>query len=486
MPAPLPGKGRDPAPRDRERSILPPRPRTTLSSTPDATSDEVNTSAPSARMPLALRLRPEDQVPVCPTAQRSQGPGGGAPVESIAVSGEAAPWDFDASTLGSAHGLIEAIGAQLDTGRHELLLLPSFQNATSPSERALVRAAVSAASVREVRVSVGGDDPMLASEAQGALSSLARERSADDARTVTAVISAWNKREDVRANLLGIRAQIRPFDDVVVVDNHSSDGTAQMIREQFPEVRLVVMPNSDYGACETFNVGFATALTEYVAILDDDVVLTPLWLASSLDRMAQEPETTAVVSTKVVEPGMPDSYRDSAAVNTERYMSTFRGCASLARKKAIDEAGGYDERLFIYGNERDLTCRLLNLGYRVLQFPGAETFHRTPFGVQMGRRSLYFHARNAFIGMLKYAPLKDLLRLPFLVVTRVLLRGSEKESAGEVTDAVGTIGIGKSVRETKGSWWILTKAAASVVYNIPYCLKRRQPVKAPDFDLPLQ
>ncbi len=70
-----------------------------------------------------------------------------------------------------------------------------------------------------------------------------------------------------------------------------------MIRDEFPEVRLVVMPNSAYGACETFNVGFSTALTEYIAILDDDVVLTPWWLERSLARMAEEPETTAVVST---------------------------------------------------------------------------------------------------------------------------------------------------------------------------------------------
>ena len=297
---------------------------------------------------------------------------------------------------------------------------------------------------------------------------------------------ARGDREGGRANLLGLRAQTRPFDDVVVVDNHSSDGTPEMVRRDFPEVRLVVMPNSDYGACETFNVGFASALTDTVAILDDDVVLTPWWLERTLAKMRSEPATTAVVSTKVVEPGMPEEYRDSAAYNEERYSSTFRGCASLARKHALDEAGGYDERLFIYGNERDLTCRFLNLGYRVLQYPGAETWHRTPFGVQMGKRSLFYHARNAWLGMLKYAPAKDLLRMPYLVVTKVLLRGSDKEESGDVSVAVGTIGIGKSIKSTKGAWWVLTMAAFSVLYNVPYCLKRREPVRAPDFELPIE
>jgi len=132
-----------------------------------------------------------------------------------------------------------------------------------------------------------------------------------------------------------------------------------------------------------------------------------------------------------------------------------------------------------------LTCRLLNLGYRVLQYPGAEVFHKTPFGIKPGPRSLYFHARNAWLTMLKYAPLEDLLRLPLLVLGQVVLRGSKTEAEGRVTDAVGTIGIGASLRATPGALGIVCKAAASVLWNLPYCLKHREPVRAEDFELPL-
>jgi GT2 family glycosyltransferase len=183
---------------------------------------------------------------------------------------------------------------------------------------------------------------------------------------------------------------------------------------------------------------------------------------------------------------MPESYRNSPSVNTERYMSTFRGCASLARTAPLRAAGYYDVRLFIYGNERDLTCRLLNLGFRVLQYPGAEVFHRTPFGIKPGPRSLYYHARNAWLTMLKYAPAKDLARLPLLVLRKVVLRGAEREASGEVTDAVGTIGIGASLRQTPGALGIVLKALGSILWNLPYCLRERQPVRHPDFDLPLE
>jgi GT2 family glycosyltransferase len=388
--------------------------------------------------------------------------------------------------VGRSHRLAEGIAARIAAVGARTVLLPPPTD-IDPDHRATCVAGAAAAPFGGARwvgfLGDGLEALVPASEAHMHARGLPRPIGEP---TVSAVVSAWNKLKDVRANLIALRAQTRPFDELVVVDNSSTDGTVDMIRRDFPEVRLVIMPNSAYGACETFNVGFATARGERIAILDDDVVLTPQWLEATLARMQKEPPTTAIVSTSVIEPGMPDSYRNAPAVNTERYMSTFRGCASLARAAALKEAGGYDERLFLYGNERDLTCRLLNLGYRVLQFPGAETFHMTPFGVKMGRRSLYFHARNAWLSMLKYAPLGDLVRMPWLVVSRVLLRGKETEAAGTVTDAVGTIGIGRAVRETKGASWVLVKASASILWNVPYCLKNRAPVRHQDFELPLR
>jgi GT2 family glycosyltransferase len=313
-----------------------------------------------------------------------------------------------------------------------------------------------------------------------------RSRVRPDLPAATAVICTWNKAEELRPNLEALRAQTLPFEAVVVIDNASTDDTQRMVAEEFPEVHLIAMPHSSYGACETFNIGFASAQTPLIAILDDDIVLPPEWLEKTTERLQREPASTAVLSTKIVEPGTPESYASAESVNRERYMSTFRGCGSLARRAAILEAGGYDERLYIYGNERDLTCRLLNLGYRVLQFPEVETFHRQPFGIQMGKRSLYYHARNAWLGMLKYAPLGDLLRMPFLVLTKVLLRRGSKEAEGGVTDATGTIGIGQSLKQTPGAARILLKAAASVLYNVPYCLARRQPCTHEDFELPLR
>ena len=95
----------------------------------------------------------------------------------------------------------------------------------------------------------------------------------------------------------------------------------------------------------------------------------------------------SAAAPKVVEPEMPEWYKTSESINKERYLSTFRGCGSMARAQALREANWYDIRFFIFGNERDLTTRLMNLGYRVKMFPTVEVFHKAPFGMRHGKRS---------------------------------------------------------------------------------------------------
>ncbi len=306
-----------------------------------------------------------------------------------------------------------------------------------------------------------------------------------DRPTVSLVISVWNRRDDLRENLTAICAQTRAPDQVVVVDNASTDGTPEMIRAEFPEVQLIEMPHSRYGACETFNIGFASAFGEYVGILDDDVVLPPDFIARMLGEFEAEPDTTVLLSPKVVEPEMPDWYKDSPAVNTPRYMSTFRGCGSMAKRAALREAGYYDERFFIFGNERDLTTRFLNLGYRVKMVPSIEVFHKAPFGMRHGARSLYYHVRNFWLWSFKYLPWSRVLSFPFLFVRKGL--GSRRQGkGGDVADAVGTIGLFENVRSVRGGWWICIKATAAALWNLPYCLRRRQVCRHPDFDLPIR
>ncbi len=297
--------------------------------------------------------------------------------------------------------------------------------------------------------------------------------------TLSAVISSWNKRDDLKANLEGIKKQTRPFDQVVVVDNRSSDGSIEMVRKDFPFANLVVMPHSNYGACETFNIGFACASGDLVAILDDDVVLPPNWAEVMEKRFAGEEETTAILSSKVVEPGMPEEFKNHPEVNRERFMATFRGCASMARRDILEKAGYYDERFFIYGNERDLSARVMNLGCRIKQIPELEVLHSTPFGMKMGKRSLYFHVRNLWWYLFKHCSIGAIFTFFVRQFTSPFRKKTEP-----IADSVGSIGGIKNITQTRFGLWIAVKATLAAFWGLPYCLKQRKVCKAPDFRLP--
>jgi GT2 family glycosyltransferase len=300
-------------------------------------------------------------------------------------------------------------------------------------------------------------------------------------KNVSAVISAWNRRQDLRENLQSLVEQTVPFAEIIVVDNHSTDGSVEMVKQEFPDVRLIELPDSSRGACETFNIGFKAARHELVLILDDDVTLPSDWLVRAVKKINDEPPTTAMISANVIEPGMPPEYLNDPEVNTERFAATFRGCATLTRREVLEQAGYYDERFFIYGNERDLAARVLGLGYRIKIVPDLKAFHKTPFGMKAGPRSLYFHVRNLWWYLVKNCSVKDMARF-FLHHLGILGRTRRGK---HLKDSVGIIGLKHTLWRTRWGWWIFFRATLAAFVGLPYAIKHRKVCRAPDFHPPI-
>jgi GT2 family glycosyltransferase len=189
------------------------------------------------------------------------------------------------------------------------------------------------------------------------------------AGSVTIVIVVFNRREELREVL---RRMTEDSDhepvDVVVVDNASEDGSAAMVREEFPAVR-VIERDTNIGA-PAWNDGFDVAQGDYVLILDDDCYLPPDGLRRAV--VAAEANDAALVSFRVVSTHDPDF------VFTDRYptgLLSFWGCACLVRRDALRDGGGYDRELFMWANELALTIRVLDSGYRHLHLPEVVAQH---------------------------------------------------------------------------------------------------------------
>jgi len=221
---------------------------------------------------------------------------------------------------------------------------------------------------------------------------------------ISIVIVNWNRKGDLRECLKSIKKQSYKPLETIVVDNHSTDGSIELVRKEFPDVTLIVMPNSSYGACETFNIGFATAKGKYVAILDNDVILPENWIKDILTEFEKEPKTTAMISTRAVEPNAPEFKGEK-----EYYSSGFTGCGSVIKKSILDKTKYYPKEFFVYNNEADLAAQILNLGHKIKQCPRIITYHKKPYGERMGKRSFYYHTRNRYWYMWKYYTMKSLI-----------------------------------------------------------------------------
>ena len=212
---------------------------------------------------------------------------------------------------------------------------------------------------------------------------------------VSVVVVSFNRKDDILECLESVKGQTYKKLQTIVVDNHSTDGSIKLIREKHPEVELIVMPDAKYGACETFNIGFATAKGEYVAILDDDAVLPRDWVSRMVRRFGKEPKETAVLASKIITPSglmWPSKEKEG----TEFKAGSFVGAAAMARKEALDRTRYYAEEYFIWCNEEELTAQLLAKGYSVKYFPGVQAFHKGEPSKRMSFKRARIIARNLY------------------------------------------------------------------------------------------
>ena len=123
------------------------------------------------------------------------------------------------------------------------------------------------------------------------------------AERVVAVVVAWNRRELLVEGLRALSAQTRPVDQIVVIDNASTDGSSEAAREAVPEAQVVVLPRNTGGA-GGFAAGIERALNvhhaDLVWLMDDDTVPTDTALAELIAVREASGREAAVLASKVV------------------------------------------------------------------------------------------------------------------------------------------------------------------------------------------
>jgi GT2 family glycosyltransferase len=263
-------------------------------------------------------------------------------------------------------------------------------------------------------------------------------------RLVSIVIVTWNKRADV-LNLLDSLHAIRcNCANIVVVDNASTDGSAESIRRH-PLAVTLIENAENLGGTGGFNTGIRYALQhleqEYLWLLDNDAEVT----ASTLDKMVAVLEgdrSIGVAGSCIMSPedhgliveagGFVDA--DSATWRPnrryQRYESLPKGaavedvdyvpaCSAVVRAELFGKLGILDERFFLHWDDIDFCARVREAGYRVAAVLDSQVFH----GAEKGhsRMTLYYDFRNALLYFGKHASGLALLRAVKALLARNLV-----------------------------------------------------------------
>jgi GT2 family glycosyltransferase len=187
---------------------------------------------------------------------------------------------------------------------------------------------------------------------------------------VTVAILAFNRRDALAANLRSVHEALdypRERLEVIVVDNASSDGTADMVRERFPEVTLIESPVNT--GIAGWNLAFARGSGDWFLVLDDDCLLAGEGLRRAVVAARDHGADLVSFAVDSSEPGavFSDFY--------ETGLLLFWGCSVLVSRRALEAVGGFDDGLFIWAHEVEWTMRFLDAGLRHLHMPEIRSVH---------------------------------------------------------------------------------------------------------------
>lgn len=222
-----------------------------------------------------------------------------------------------------------------------------------------------------------------------------------------------NRKDDLRVCLASVRQQNVPL-EIIVIDDASSDGTAELVRTEFAEARLVVHARNQ-GYIRGRNEAAALATGDVIVSIDDDAAFSSPDIVSRTLTLFDD-ERIAAVAIPYIDVNRDRIVNQLAPDAAAPYVvSSYIGTAHAIRRTTFLELHGYREELFHQGEESDLCIRLLAAGY-VVRLGLGEPIHHFESPRRDFRRMDHFGPRNAVLFAWQNVPFPRLLmQLPMTV-----------------------------------------------------------------------
>lgn len=226
-----------------------------------------------------------------------------------------------------------------------------------------------------------------------------------DASLVSIVIPVYNHLDYTRRCLASIEHLTYPNFETIVVDNGSSDGTAEAVTREFPRVKVIRNP-SNLGYAGGSNTGIRQSNGEFVLVLNNDTKVVDPGLLEGVVRAFGADPNVGLVTPRMVE------YEDYDRIRFEGDADAYRnyeisGAAPTFRRRALEEVGLFDEFFFCYFEDKDLFARLRKAGWGYAHVPRARVAHVVGVtGVLGSPFVVYWSTRNFFVFVRRHVTLR--------------------------------------------------------------------------------
>jgi len=254
--------------------------------------------------------------------------------------------------------------------------------------------------------------------------------------SIAVVICNWNKRDFLdRCVSSVINSSFREL-DIIVVDNASTDGSANLIRRNYGSKVQVIENLENLGGAGGFNTGIQLALEKgykYIHLLDNDVVIHPLAIKHLYEYMELH-DDVGIAGSLIYSLDQPDCIQEAGAridfnnfninlnysgfinasnIKQEIECDYVPACSMMIRTEALKKAGTMDPNYFIYWDDIDLGYRIKNAGYRIVSYTPSIVWHKKGASTKTNTFSTYYFWRNRihfFLSYLKNEQLDDFAR----------------------------------------------------------------------------
>lgn len=254
-------------------------------------------------------------------------------------------------------------------------------------------------------------------------------------KRVSVVVPNYNGMDYIEICLNALLRQVEP-EQIVVVDNGSTDKSPERVARDYPGVRLLLL-KKNYGFCRAVNEGIRAVGTPYVILLNNDTRICPGFV-EALQRVLDEDPGIFSAGARMLQYHRPELIddagnlycalgwafargKDKPASRYKKREDVFAVCAGAAiyRRKELLELGGFDEAHFAYLEDIDVGYRARIAGYRNVYEPRARVYHvgSGTSGSRYNAFKVFYSSGNSLYLAYKNMPWPQLLlNLPFLAV----------------------------------------------------------------------